>query len=420
MALTDAKIRAAKATDGKNKKLYDAKGLFLLVTPAGGKLWRLKYRFEGKEKLMAIGKYPDTPLASKGKVKGAREKRDEARQLLASGLDPIEVKKQEAAEKKQAEKNSFEIVAREWHKKNYKDWNKKYADQLLRRLEKDIFPEIGSKPIGDIKPQEVLNALRVIEKRGAVETAHRIKQSMGAIFRYAVATGRADRDPTPDLRGALSKKKVKHHAAILEPEKLGALLRAIDSYDGTYVVKHALKLAPLVFVLPGELHRMEWSEVDLENSQWNIPAEKMKMKEPHIVPLSKQAVSILREVEKLTGKYQYVFPSHRSAKRPMSDGALSAALSRMDFKSDIVTPHGFRATARTMIGEGIPELDGSGKPVKGEDGEIKRIIFPVEYIEQQLAHIVKDPLGRAYNRTQHLEGRRKMMQVWADYLDRLQ
>jgi len=392
MPLSDVKIRNAKPSS-KQQKFFDGGGLFLLVTPAGGKLWRLKYRFLGKEKLLAMGSYPEVTLSE------ARQRRDEARKLLAKGVDPGEVKRAQRVSAISAAAESFEVIAREWHTKFAPTWSAGHAANNMIRLEKDVFPIIGDRPIKDIRAPELLAALRRVESRGALEMAHRIRTICGQVFRYAVATGRAERDPAADLKGALPSVKKKRMAAITDPAKAGALLRAIDGYDGSFIVKCAMRLAPLVFVRPGELRHAEWAEIDFDRAEWNIPAEKMKMKESHLVPLSKQAMDILRELEPLTAAGRYVFPGGRSVARPLSNNAINAALRRMGFSKEEMTAHGFRAMARTLLDEVLH-------------------VRP-DFIEHQLAHAVRDPLGRAYNRTSHLEERRKMMQHWADYLDSL-
>ncbi|MGZ3579727.1 MAG: tyrosine-type recombinase/integrase [Syntrophales bacterium] len=391
MALSDIKIRTSKPSD-KQKKLFDGDGLFLLVTPQGGKYFRLKYRFDGKEKLLALGTYPEISLAD------ARQRRDEARGQIAHGIDPGAVRKaQKQAETSETE--TFEVITREWHTKFTPTWTPGYAEKLLSALDRDVFPWLGKRPIKELKAPELLAALRRIESRGTLETAHRMRGLLGQIFRYAVATGRAERDPVADLRGALPQPNERHHAAITDPKEVAPLLRAIDGYQGHFVVKCALRLAPMLFVRPGELRHAEWAEIDLDEAAWNIPAHKMKMKEPHLVPLSHQAVEILRELQPLTGAGRYVFPSARSFSRPMSNNAILAALRRMGYDKDTMTGHGFRAMARTILDEVLQ-------------------VRP-DYIEHQLAHAVRDPNGRAYNRTAHLAKRRKMMQTWADYLDGL-
>lgn len=392
MLLTDVKARTAKFQD-KPYKLSDSGGLFLLINPSGSKYWRLKYRFDGKEKLLAIGVYPHISLAE------AREKKDQAKKQIASGVDPSVFKKTSKQFIKMGVEGNFEFVAREWFIKNSRHWTPKHGKLVIRRLENYIFPWLGSRQIAEISPAQLLDTLRRIEYKGALETAHRVHQICGQIFRYAVATGKANRDPTGDLRGALPPKKIKHYASIIEPIKIGELIRAINGYDGFFVTKCALRLAPLVFVRPGELRKAEWSEIDLQKAEWNISAEKMKMRQPHLVPLSTQTIAILKEVYPLTGAGKYVFPSILSNKRPMSDNTINAALKRLGYSSEEITGHGFRAMARTLLDE-----------ILG---------FRPDIIEHQLAHAVKDPLGRAYNRTSHLQIRREMMQKWADYLDEL-
>ena len=392
MPLSDTTIPTAKPA-AKPQRLFDAGGLYLEVSPAGGKLWRLKYRHGGKEKRLALGAYPDTGL------KDARDKRDAARKLLAAGVDPGEQRKAAKAAGEERAANSFEVVAREWHAKQSATWVELHASRIMLRLENDVFPWLGSRPIADITAKELLATVNRIVDRGAVESAHRVLQNCGQVLRYAVATGRADRNPAADLRGALPPVKQTHHAAIIDPGAIGGLLRAMDAYNGSLVTKCALRLAPLLFVRPGELRHAEWAEFDLDAAQWNIPAEKMKMREPHLVPLAPQAVAILRELQPLTGRGRYVFPSARSPQRPMSNNAVLSALRRMGYATDEMSGHGFRAMARTVLDEVLH--------------------FRPDYIEHQLAHAVKDPNGRAYNRTAHLPERRKMMATWADYLDTL-
>ncbi len=338
-----------------------------------------------------MGTYPEVSL------KKSRDRRDNARQQVADGQDPSQVR--QATKTAQASAQSFEAVAREWVAKFSGSWAPSHASKIQRRLERDVFPWIGNRQVGEITAPELLAMLRRIESRGALETAHRAHQNCGQVFRYAVATGRAIRDPSADLRGALPPVKERHFAAVTEPAAVGALLRALDGYKGTLIVKCALRLAPLTFVRPGELRKAEWAEIDLEKAEWNIPGERMKLKRPHLVPLSKQAVSILRELYPLTGDAQYVFPSPRSPRKPMSDNAVLAAFRRLGIPKDEMTGHGFRAMARTMLDE-----------VLGMRPDI---------IEHQLAHAVRDPNGRAYNRTSFSLERREMMQKWADYLDGL-
>lgn len=386
--LTELAIRAAKPSE-KNYKLHDSGGLYLIVATGGGKWWRYDYRIAGKRKTISLGTYPQVSL------KSARLKRDESRLTLASGMDPSPA----ANQANQPVANGFEAVAREWYRRFSIGWVDSHGIRILRRLERDIFPWIGDLQIADIKAPELLACLRRIEDRGATETAHRALQNCNQVFRYAMATGVVDRNPASDLRGALAPVREQHYAAILKPKQLGDLLRSMDGYEGTFVTKCALRLAPLLFVRPGELRKAEWSEFDLEAAEWNIPAERMKMRQAHLVPLATQAVTILSELKALTGRGCYVFPGARSDSRPMSDNAVLSALRRMGYSKNEMTGHGFRAVARTILDE-----------VLG--------VRP-DFIEHQLAHAVRDPNGRAYNRTAHLGERRKMMQQWADYLDRL-
>ena len=389
--LTDAKIVKTKPLK-KPRTLFDGDGLYLLITPTGGRLWRFKYRINGKGKLLAIGAYPAISLAD------ARERRAMAKKQLANGIDPAAVK-QARKQVDTEETETFEVIAREWHTKFSASWAPSHADTTISRMERDLFPWIGKRPISKIKAPELLGALRRVESRGALESARRLKIIAGQVFRYAVATGRAERDPSADLKGALAMPREKHYAAIIDPKQVAPLLRALDGYQGHFVVKCALRLSPLLFVRPGELRHAEWEEIDLDEAVWNIPASKMKMREAHLVPLSNQAVDILRDLQPLTGTSRYVFPSARSVARPMSNNAVNAALRRMGYDKDTMTGHGFRAMARTILDEVLH-------------------VRP-DYIEHQLAHAVRDPNGRAYNRTAHLEERRKMMQIWADYLDGL-
>lgn len=390
--LTDTKVKQAKPKD-KDYKLSDEKGLFLLVKTNGSKYWRLKYRFAKKEKLLALGVYPEVTL------KEARNSRDKARQLLREGTDPGAARRAEKLAVFEAGENSFKAVASEWFQVKMERKSKSYRDRSLRALEKNLYPAIGQRPISEITPPELLACLRKIESRGALEMAKRTKQVAGLVFRYAVSTGRAERDPTQDLAGALKPSQKKHFAAITKPKEVGRLMLAIDGFEGTETVKAALKLSPLLFCRPGELRHMEWSEINWDESRWELPAEKMKMRQPHIVPLSKQALKILKEQNLLTGKGKYVFPSARGASRPLSDNGVRTALRTLGYDNETMTVHGFRAMARTLLDE-----------VLG---------FPPEHIEAQLAHKPVGPLGAAYNRSKYLNDRVFLMQKWADYLDQL-
>lgn len=390
MPLTDTTIRNAKPGD-KPVKLFDERGLYLEISPTGGKWWRLKYRFDGKEKRLSLGVYPDVSL------KEARNRRDTARKLLTDGIDPSENRKAQKSARADRAANSFEVVAREWFAKYSTTWAENHGNRIIRRFERDIFPWIGGRPIAEITAPELLTVVRRIESRGALETAHRALGNCGQVFRYAVATGRAERDPSGDLRGALPPVKGGHFAATTEPKRVAEILRAMDGYEGTLTVRCALRLAPLFFVRPGELRKAEWAEVDLNAQEWRYTVTKTNT--PHIVPLSTQTVEILRELQALTGRGRFVFPGARSNQRPMSDNAILAAMRRMGIGKEEMSGHGFRAVARTILDE-----------VLG--------VRP-DYIEHQLAHAVRDPNGRAYNRTAHLPERHKMMQAWADYLDAL-
>jgi len=391
MALSDAKIRNAKPGE-KQAKLFDGGGLFLLVSPSGGKCWRLKYRFGGKEKLLALGPYPAISLGD------ARQGREDARKLMVNGVDPGEVKKAQKAAKVEAATNTFEAIARGWHKDSKPDWSDNHAERLLKRLEQDVFAFIGNKPITEIKTPDIVEVLKRVSNR-TLETAHRIKTAFYHIFHYAKLHGMIEYNPASDLRKILPTVKHSHMSAPTDPKDVAPLLRAIDAFEGSFIVKCALRIAPLVFVRPGELRKAEWSEFDLDAATWNIPAEKMKMKQPHIVPLSRQVISILREIEPLTGHGRYVFPCRRSPLTCMSENTINASLRRMGFEKTEITGHGFRALARTMLHEILQ--------------------FTPDAIEAQLAHAVPDRLGTAYNRCSHLAERKKMMQTWADYLDGL-
>jgi integrase len=390
MPLTDTALKAAKPT-GKSQRLFDGAGLYLEISPAGGKWWRFKYRFDSKEKRLSLGVYPDVSL------KEARERRDEMRRLIANGVDPGVNRKIQKTAKLERSANSFEVIAREWYAKHSPGWAASHSSKIIRRLEKDVFPWIGGRPISEISAPELLTVLRRIEGRGTLDTAHRAGGNCSQVFRYAIATGRAWRDPVPDLRGALPPTRGGNFAAITDPAKVGALLRAIDAFEGTFVVQSALRLAPLIFVRPGELRRAQWEEIDFDRAEWRYWVTKTKTE--HSVPLAAQSLAILKDLHPLTGHGRHVFPG-RDPKQPMSEAAVNAALRRMgyDTKTEI-TGHGFRAMARTILAEELHQ-----KP---------------EVIEHQLAHKVPDALGTAYNRTKFMKERRVMMQLWADYLDKL-
>ena len=388
--LTDTATRQAKPKD-KPYKLSDSGGLYLLVNTTG-KYWRLNYRFAGKQKTLALGVYPTISLIE------ARKRRDQAKVLLANDVDPSVTKALNKQAAYTAAKNTFQAIGLEWFAKNKDTWAESTAKNIFRLLEKDIFPWLGNRPIKDITAAELLSALRKIESRGANELASRCRGYAGMVFRYAIATGRAERDPSGDLRGALTPVKVKHHASITDPQGVGSLLRAINCYTGHFVTKCALQLAPLVFVRPSELRHAEWSEIDFDKQEWRIPAHKMKMREQHIIPLSPQAIEILRSIHLLTSSGQYVFPSIRTALRPMSENTINAALRRLGYEKDEMSGHGFRSMASTVL---------------HEHG------WPHEAIERQLAHAERNKVSAAYNYAEHLPKRREMMNWWADYLGEL-
>jgi integrase len=393
MPLTDVSIRNAKPTE-RLQKLSDGGGLYLAVLPTGGKSWRFKYRCAGKEKLLTFGTWPDVSLAA------ARRKREEARRLLADGIDPGAERQAERARRDALAANTFEAVAREWIERHLSKKSQAYRERVVSQLERFAFPAIGDRPIAELTAPEILEVVRRVEKLNILETAHRVRQVVGQVIRYAIATGRAQADPTPALRGALPPAPTKHMAAPDDPAKVGAILRALEAFQGTPVVAAAIRLLPHLFVRPGELRTMRWADVDLEAAEWRFEASKTRT--PHVVPLSRQALAILRDLKPLTGHLPggWVFPNERTSLRPMSNMAMNAAMRRLgiDTKREI-TGHGWRAVARTLLHE--------------------RLGYPAEAIEHQLAHAVPDALGRAYNRTRFLDMRREMMQRWADYLDKL-
>ncbi len=392
MPLTNIQVRNAKLTD-KNRKIFDADGLYLLVPTSGNKRWRLKYRFKGKEKCLSLGIYPHVSL------KDARKKCSEAHDLLANGIDPSKERKSQKAQELKEVNNNFQAVALEWFERKSSAWTARHCKTVLQRLENNVFPWLGEESITDLSAVKILTVLRRIEERGANETTHRVLGICNQIYHYAIATGRIKHNPCPSLRGALTPVKGKHLAAATEPSKVAQILRALDGYEGSFVVRCALQFAPLVFVRPGELRQALWEDIDLSKAEWRYIVTKTNTE--HIVPLCKQAVVILKELKPLTGHGKYVFPSPRNTQgdRPMSDNAVLAAMRSMGIGKEDMSGHGFRATARTLLDE-----------VLG---------FRPDYIEHQLAHAVRDPNGRAYNRTKHLPQRKVMMQAWADYLDGL-
>lgn len=401
MALTDTFIKTTKHS-GKpaGDKHSDGGGLYLHVTRAG-KYWRMAYRYAGKQKTLAFGVYPTVTL------KQAREKRETAKELLAQGLDPGVVHKTQKIGARVAAVNTFEAVALEFHETQAELWSDSYAAKWLRSMQKDAFPYVGKIPLADVTAPIVLDCLRRVEKRGSIDTAHTLRQSFGQVFRYGIQTGRCTHNPAPDLVGATKPRLVKHHAAILEPQKVGELLRAFEEYTGHPTTKAALQLSALFFQRPGNIRQMQWDWVDFDRAMMTIPSEEMKRRKlqkingrPHFVPLAKQAIAILQEIHPLTGRGRYVFPSLRTGERPMSENTVNAALRRLGFSSDEMTAHGFRAMARTVMVEHFPDVS-------------------PDVLEAQLAHGKSGPLGAAYDRADFMAQRVKMMQQWADYLDRL-
>jgi integrase len=404
MSLTYTAIKGAKPAQ-KPYKLFDGRGLYMLVNPDGSRWWRYKYRYGGKEKLLALGTYPDTGL------KKARDRHDSARHQLADGIDPCAAKQAEKLKRADREAGSFEAVALEWHAKQSGAWSADYADKELRQLRNHVLPRIGSKPFRELNSRDLLDVLQRIEANGRLETAHRIRRSLGAICRYAVATHRADMDASAALRGALAPVPANHFASITDPKKVGELIRAIRGYVGAPATRYALQLAPLLFVRPGELRAARWDEFTFDlaepaprkkpehpDPQWRIPSERMKMGEQHIVPLSTQAVTALRALHAVTGPQGFLFPSVRSKSRCMSENTVNAALRGMGYRKDEMTGHGFRHMASTLLHE------------RG---------YKSEWIERQLAHGDRNSVRARYNFAEYLPERRRMMQEWADYLDGL-
>lgn len=387
MPLSDVKVRNAKPK-AKPYKLADGEGMFLLIHPNGGKYWRLKYRFQGRERILALGVYPDVSILD------AREKRLQARKALEAGNDPSQAKRESKRLASLKDDSTFEAVAREWYDQRKHEWVKSHAGKVLLRLETHIFPKLGNRPVGEIKAPEVLAVLRVVEKRGALDLTRRLKQMCGQVFMYAIATGRAERNPVPDIQGAL-KTPVHKNRAYLKQQELPEYLRKLESYDGDPQTKLALKFLLLTFVRTTELRAAEWPEINFDAREWRIPAERMKMREPHIVPLSRQAISVLRELQRRSGNRQHIFPNQHKPSACMSENTMLFALYRMGYHSR-ATGHGFRSTASTIL---------------NENG------FMPDVIERQLAHGERNKIRAAYNHAQYLPERRKMMQWWADYLD---
>lgn len=391
MPLQDATVRTAKP-EAKPYKMGDERGLFILVHPNGSKYWRMKYRIDGKEKLLALGVYPEVGL------KEARERRDDARKILDNGGDPSNVKKSQKATRIERAENTFKAVALEWHEKQKPLWSEGHATKTLAMLENDTFKKLGDLPVAEITAPMILEALNTVQDRGALYTAGRVKESIDRVMRYAVATGRINFNPVPSLKGVLTAHVEKHMASVTDPKRLGEILRLWDTSTTGITVRSALKLAPLVFVRIGELRRARWADIDFDKAEWRYLISKTQT--PHIVPLSKQALALIEGMRPISGHLEHVFTGRHDPKKPMSEAAINVALRRLGISTqDELTGHGFRAMARTMLDE-----------VLG---------YPPHVIEHQLAHTVKDPLGRAYNRTAHLAERKKMMQAWSDYLDKL-
>ncbi len=401
---SNATIKAVKPGDARGR-LTDGAGLYLRLFVKGGSHgWRFDYSLNGRRNTLSLGTYPSTGLSL------ARKKADEARKLVSAGIDPSAARKEahnEAVQQRATERraaaglppaDSFEAVAREWHQKNVATWAPSHSTKIIRRLEQDVFPWIGSKPVASIRPMELLSLLKRVEHRGAIETTHRVQQNCGQVFRYAVATGRAESDPSRDLRGALTPWKPEHYPTLTDARDVSRLLRDIEGYEGGFITKCAMKLSPMLFVRPGELRRAEWSEINLDAGEWRIPAAKMKGRVLHIVPLPTQAVSILRELQALTGRGCWVFPGVRTNGEPMSENTVNAALRRLGYDRTMITAHGFRGMASTLLHE---------------------LGWSSDVIERQLSHAERNAVKAAYNHAEHLPARRKMMQTWADHLDSL-
>jgi integrase len=392
MPLTEATIKSTKPRTSAYK-LFDGGGLFLLVKPTGAKGWRIKYRFAGTERLLSFGPYPRVSLRE------ARALRDTLKRELAQGIEPSTKRKAEKAAIVSSHANSFEAIALEWHSAQSNKWKPEHSKRILSRMQRNLFPDIGNRPVSMISASEILSIMRQMETRGVFDQTRRVLQYCGAVLRYATATGRAARDVTVDLRGSLAAKpSTKHHASITDPQKIGLLLRQIDSYQGTPTTHAALRLAPLVFLRPGELRKGEWREIDFERKEWRVHLDRMKMKETHIVPLSRQALVILQELRVITGNQQFIFPSSFKTDQPLSENALNYGLRKLGYSGNEMTSHGFRSLASTLLNEQGWSRDA---------------------IERQLSHAPRDAVRAAYNYAEYLPERRKMMQAWADFLDSL-
>lgn len=388
--LRDIQVRQAKPKD-KAYKLFDGGGLFLMVTKAGTRLWRYKYRYNGKENTYSIGRYPQISLQE------ARMRHLKVRQMLADGIDPNTNKRRQRFTSYTEQGNTFQVVAEDWFNRNKHQWTQSYAQSIMSKLKRDIYPDLANRPITEITTPELLESIRAIEARGAIEAAHRTLGICSQIFKFAIATGKSVNNPALHLQGALIPVQRRHLAAITDPKRVGQLLRMIDAYEGSMIIKSALKLAPLVFVRPGELRTARWDDIDWQASEWRFLVTKTNT--DHVVPLATQAIDVLKTIHLLTHRSEYVFPSARSFLRPLSNNGVLVALRAMGITKEEMSGHGFRAMARTLIAE--------------------QLNYRAELLEHQLAHTVRDPLGRAYNRTQFLKERREMMQRWANYLDEL-
>ncbi|PHM51380.1 tyrosine-type recombinase/integrase [Xenorhabdus sp. KK7.4] len=390
MKLTARQVETVKPQD-KDFKLSDGGGLYLLVKTTGSKYWRLKYRIAGKEKLLAIGTFPLITLAE------ARRKRDEAKKLIAEGIDPNQDKKQKKLAAQGEISNTFESIAREWYEGRKDRWSVGYREDMMDAFEKDVFPYIGHRPIAEIKPLELLDLLSIMEKRGVTDKLKKVRQRCGEVWTYAIITGRAEYNPAPDLASAFIPHQREHYAH-LSVDELPEFLRSIDKYMGSQIVRTALRMLILTGVRPGELRKAEWSEIDLDKAVWTIPAAKMKMRRTHVVPLSEQVIDLLKQIQPISGSYQYVFPSRTDYRKHISDMAINTMIRRMGY-SGRATGHGFRHTMSTIL----HDLD-----------------FNTAWVEKQLAHVDKNSIRGTYNHAQYLDGRREMLQWYADYMEMLE
>lgn len=390
MPLTDLEIRRSKPRE-KPYTLSDGNGLSLLIEPNGSKGWRFRYRFDGKPKMLSLGTYPTISLTE------ARQKRDDAKKLVAAAINPSEVRKREKQDRKAVRGNTFEVIAREWYEKRFDRWSSSYAEEMIKTFEVDVFPYIGSRPIAEIKPMELMGVLSLLDERGATEKLRKVRQRCGEVWRYAIVTGRADYNPAPDLVSAFAPHK-KEHYAFLKADELPEFLRVLDTYSGSFLVKTAMRLQVLTGLRPGELRQAEWSEIDFEKKIWEVPAERMKKRRPHCVPLPKQAINLLEQLRPITGQYRFIFPGRIHHSKPMSEMALNVLIRRIGYAGR-VTGHGFRHTMSTIL---------------HEQG------YNTAWIEMQLAHVDKNSIRGTYNHAQYLDGRREMLQWYADMIDELQ